>query len=98
MTEDERQDAPQDEGGAAPDLVLGEGGRGGECGEWGEAAGWGPGEAAGGGAPATETEAPPGEAPAAAAQEPAEGPEPRSVFELAADARYQATGKRKTSV
>src|SRR5438132_7768010 len=43
-------------------------------------------------APATEEE------PEAPSGEPAERPEPRSVLDLAADARYQATGKRKSSI
>ena len=38
------------------------------------------------------------EEPEAPSGEPAERPEPRSVLDLAADARYQATGKRKSSI
>jgi small subunit ribosomal protein S9 len=38
------------------------------------------------------------EPPAAEAEEPTSAPVPRTPKELAADARYQATGKRKTSV
>ena len=77
----------------APDLVLEEERPEGEFGEFGDSSRFGPG--------AAEAEAPVAEggAPAAGAPEaPAEGEEPRSVVELAADARYQATGKRKTSV
>jgi small subunit ribosomal protein S9 len=46
-------------------------------------------------APAAEEPAP---AEAAAEEQPAEAPVPRSPAELAADARYTATGKRKSSV
>jgi small subunit ribosomal protein S9 len=44
-------------------------------------------------APVAEAEAEPEQAEA-----PGERPAPRSVVDIAADARYQATGKRKTSV
>jgi small subunit ribosomal protein S9 len=44
-------------------------------------------------APAAE-----GDAEPAAAEAPGEGAAPRSALDLAADARYRATGKRKTSV
>src|SRR5437667_390228 len=49
-------------------------------------------------APAADEEAP---APAAGEEAPAEGepaPAARTPLELAADARYQATGKRKTAI
>ncbi|TMK64638.1 MAG: 30S ribosomal protein S9 [Actinobacteria bacterium] len=49
-----------------------------------------------GGATVAEAEAP--EAEPAEREEPREAPAPRSALDLAADARYQATGKRKTSV
>ena len=49
-----------------------------------------------GGAAVAEAEAP--EAEPAEREEPREAPAPRSALDLAADARYQATGKRKTSV
>src|SRR5439155_1550833 len=77
MTEDERPNAPQDEG-AAPEEA--EGTPSAEPGESPDAEG------------ATEEE------PEAPSGEPAERPEPRSVLDLAADARYQATGKRKSSI
>ena len=52
-------------------------------------------------APATEAAEPAAaeaEGETAQPEAPAERPAPRSVLDLAADARYQATGKRKTSV
>ena len=39
-----------------------------------------------------------GDQPAAEAEAPGDQPAPRTALDLAADARYQATGKRKTSV
>jgi small subunit ribosomal protein S9 len=45
-----------------------------------------------------EGDAADGEAPAEGADEPAAEPTPRSALDLAADARYRATGKRKTAV
>ena len=81
----------------SPDLVLEEERAGGEFDEFADAARFE--------TPTAEAEAPEAAAEPAAealevapAEEPAEQPEPRSAVELAADARYQATGKRKTSV
>ena len=68
-----------------PDLVLAEERPEGELDEYADRYGT-PGEE-GGAAVAEAPEAEPGEAPA-----------PRTALDLAADARYQATGKRKTSV
>jgi len=81
----------------APDLVLEEERPEGEFNEFGDASRF-ESPAAEAEAPAAEAEAPAAETPEQAAEAPAEREEPRSVVELAADARYQATGKRKTSV
>jgi small subunit ribosomal protein S9 len=92
--DDDEPAAPEHIPGAdlEPDLVLEETEPGAEV-EFGEYA------EAFEGAPEAAVEAPPSEeeeAPAAPGEEPA--PAPRSIRDLAADARYQATGKRKRSV
>ena len=77
-----------------PDLVLAEDRPEGELDQYADRYGP-PGEEAGGAV--AEAEAPE-EAEPAERPEPREAPAPRSALDLAADARYQATGKRKTSV
>ncbi len=83
----------------APDLVLEEERPEGQFDEYGDAARFeSPTAEAGAEAPPAEAPPTPEGAAEAPAEEPGERQEPRSVVELAADARYQATGKRKTSV
>src|SRR5437588_744639 len=108
MTEDERPNAPQDEG-AAPEEA--EGTPSAEPGESPDAEGGteeqqpadpaAEGESeepASGDEDLSTTEDEAEEVTEAPSGEPAERPEPRSVLDLAADARYQATGKRKSSI